>query len=70
MTTLSPRMVYDNLSHIDEGDTTRSATYRQQAIEVISDHEVSLRWRQAIADRLVHANYLLASITATPEDSY
>lgn len=70
MTSLSPQTVYDNLNRLDQGDTLRSAAYRQQAIEVISDQEVSLGWRQAIADRLSHANYLLGLLTATPEDSY
>ncbi|MGB3516974.1 MAG: hypothetical protein EA367_06900 [Leptolyngbya sp. DLM2.Bin15] len=70
MTTLSPKAVYHNLSLLEQVDTVRSACYRQQAIEIISDEEVSLRWRQAIADRLVHANYLLAQVNVTSEDSY
>jgi hypothetical protein len=70
MTTLSPKTVYRNLSHLDEVDTVRGACYRQQAIEVMSDEAVSLRWRQAIADRLVHANYHLAHVTVAPDDSY
>ncbi len=59
MTLLSLRSVYHNLRLVDHVDDLTSATYRQQAQEIVSDLEVSLVWRQAIADRLNSINQLL-----------
>lgn len=69
MKTLSPEEVYKNLEQIDQADTVHSADYRQQAIEVLSDLHISLKWRQAIAKRLAEANHLLA-LRTVDEDSY
>ena len=67
---VSPRTVYDNLKLLEKVDTTQSALYRQQAQEVLADPNISMSWRQAIADRLNQANHLLALLTVGNEDSY
>jgi hypothetical protein len=66
----TPKVVYDHLKHIEEVDSLKSAIYREEAIEVLADDSVSLKWRLAIADRLNDANHLLALRTAGGEDSY
>ncbi len=70
MAKLSPKEICKQLGHMDEVDTVDSATYRQQAIAVLSDLHVSLKWRQAIAHRLDEADHLLAIRTVEGEDSY
>ncbi|NEP18433.1 MAG: hypothetical protein F6J97_16270 [Leptolyngbya sp. SIO4C1] len=70
MASLTPQMVYDNLLQIDLVDAVKSATYRQQAQEILADLNISLKWRQAIADRLNRANQLLGLLTVTGDDSY
>jgi hypothetical protein len=40
------------------------------AQEILADPEVSLNWREAIADRLSQANHLLTTKSMTDEDSY
>ncbi|MCG8366501.1 MAG: hypothetical protein MJA27_24600 [Pseudanabaenales cyanobacterium] len=67
---VSPRTVYDNLQLLEQVDTSRSALYRRQAQDVLADPNVSLSWRQAIADRLNRANHLLALLTVGGDDSY
>ncbi|HEY9301519.1 MAG TPA: hypothetical protein V6D10_15825 [Trichocoleus sp.] len=67
---ISPQIAYDNLKLLERVDIAMSAFYRQQAQEVLADPEVSLTWRQAIADRLNQANHLLALITVGKDDSY
>lgn len=66
----SPQVAYDNLKLLERVDVAMSASYRQQAQEVLADPEVSLTWRQAIADRLYQANHLLALLTVGTDDSY
>ena len=68
--TKDPRTVYHNLQRLEEGDVTESAEYRESAQEVLADPDVSLTWRQAIANRLNHANHLLEMRTAKDNDSY
>lgn len=70
MTQISPETVYENLEQLEQVDTVRSAFYRQQAQEVLADLRVSLRWRQAISDRLLQANHLLELQTVHGDDSY
>jgi hypothetical protein len=70
MTTLSPKLVYNNLKLLEHVDISSSALYRQQAQEVLADTGVSLRWRQAIAQRLNLANHWLTLLTANEDDSY
>jgi hypothetical protein len=67
---VSPRTVYHNLRLLEQVDVAKSALYRQSAQEVLADPTVSLTWRQAIANRLNHANHLLEMRTARDNDSY
>lgn len=67
---ISTRTVYHNLKLLEHVNAATSALYRQLAQEVLADPEVSLIWRQAIADRLNHANHLLEMKTVTGNDSY
>jgi hypothetical protein len=70
MALTSLQTIYDNLGLLEQGDVVKSALYRQLAQEVIGDPQVSLSWRQAIADRLQQANHLLAMLTVGRDDSY
>ncbi|MEO1093718.1 MAG: hypothetical protein AAFX01_02310 [Cyanobacteria bacterium J06638_28] len=67
---LSPKAVCKQLDHIDDVDTVDSATYREQAIAVLADMHVSLKWRQAVANRLDEADHRLAIRTVDSDDSY
>jgi hypothetical protein len=69
MTLIPPEAVYDRLNLLEQVDAAQSAEYRELAQEVLADSEVSLNWRQAIADRLNHANHLLAILTAGNDDN-
>lgn len=70
MIRISPQTAYDNLRLLEHVDNVTSAFYRQLAQDVLADPEVSLSWRQAIADRLNQANHLLAILTVSNHDSY
>ena len=70
MTRISPRTIYHNLRLLEQVNAATSAVYRQLAQEVLADPEVELVWRQAIANRLNHANHLLEMQTANENDSY
>ena len=71
MRSVAPQTVYDNLRLLETVDTSSSAFYRQLAQDVLANPEVSLNWRQAIADRLTQANHLLGmQETAGRDDSY
>ncbi|HEY9609489.1 hypothetical protein [Allocoleopsis sp.] len=70
MLVISPETVYDNLRLLEQVDTASSAFYRQMAQDVIADQQVSLSWRQAIAERLNRANHLLERLTVDNNDSY
>ncbi len=61
--------IYKNLQLIDRVDPTTSAAYRQSAIEVLANPEISLEWRKAISDRLNQANHEL-TVHLVDEDSY
>lgn len=67
---LSPQTVYDNLNLLEQVDRVSSARYREMAQEVLADPEVSLQWREAIAERLNQANRQLGLQTAGDNDSY
>jgi Fe2+ or Zn2+ uptake regulation protein len=69
-TKISPRTVYHNLRLLEQVDVAKSALYRESAQAVLADPDVSLTWRQAIANRLNHANHLLELRTARDNDSY
>ncbi|HIK45460.1 MAG TPA: hypothetical protein IGR64_11330 [Leptolyngbyaceae cyanobacterium M65_K2018_010] len=66
----TPKEVFEHLGQLEQVDTVQSATYREEAQEVLADTSVSLPLRQAIADRLNQANHDLALHTAGSEDSY
>jgi hypothetical protein len=66
----TPKEVFEHLEQIDVGNPVESASYREEAQEVLADDNVSLKWRKAIADRLNQANHDLALHTAGSEDSY
>jgi uncharacterized membrane protein len=70
MIRIPPRTVYYNLRLLEHVDVATSAFYRQLAQEVLADPEVSLVWRQAIAERLNRANHLLGMQTVSDDDSY
>jgi hypothetical protein len=67
---ISPQTVYDNLTLLEQVDTTRSAFYRELAQAILADSDVCLAWREAIADRLNQANNRLAVMTVGGNDSY
>jgi hypothetical protein len=70
MTVISPQAVYVNLQFLDQEDAVKTASYRELAQEILANPDVSLSWRQAIADRLNDANRLLARLTVARDDSY
>ncbi len=70
MTLISPQTVYENLNLLEQEDIAKSASYRQMAQEILADPQISLKWRQAISDRLTQANTLLAIVTVGGDDSY
>lgn len=71
MMNVPPQKVYENLDLLERVDTTTSATYRELAQEALADTDISLNWRDAIADRLNEANQLLGIQTAGgKDDSY
>jgi hypothetical protein len=70
MLLVSPKTVYHNLGLLDQVDTTTSASYRQMAQEALADADLSLTWRQAIANRLNQANHRLEMQLAIDNDSY
>jgi hypothetical protein len=70
MQSTSLRAVYHNLRLLEQVDPVKSALYRQQAQEILADARVSLRWRQAIANRLYRANHFLEMQTVGQDDSY
>ena len=47
----TPKEVFDHLKQLERVDTVQSASYREEAQAVLADDGVSLKWRQAIADR-------------------
>ncbi|MDX2214394.1 MAG: hypothetical protein SFY66_13975 [Oculatellaceae cyanobacterium bins.114] len=67
---VSPQTAYENLSLLEQVDIVTGALYRQLAQEILADPSISLSWRQAISDRLNHANHLLALVTVNKDDSY
>lgn len=70
MMQLSPETIYDNLKLLEQVDFVSSAFLRQLAQDVLADPKVSLKWRQAIAERLNRVNHLLAMRTVDSDDSY
>jgi ribonuclease HI len=79
MPTISPETTYACLTRLDETNPAQTAAERQvenarcrqQAIEVLADHDVSLQWREAIADRLNAADVMLGmAVVGRNDDSY
>jgi hypothetical protein len=81
MPTISPETTYACLTNLDETSPIdaktaaerriESAHCRQQAIAVLADHDVSLQWREAIADRLNAADVMLGmTVVGRNDDSY
>lgn len=70
MADISPEKAYTHLEEIETADITTGAVYRQEAQDVLADPDVSLNVKQAIADRLNHANHLLELRTVVSDDSY
>jgi hypothetical protein len=66
----APETVYEKLKYLDHGDIAISAMYRQWAQDVLTDPDVDLEWKNAIADRLNQANRMLGSANANENDSY
>jgi len=66
----TPDEVYEHLKLLERVDTVHSAAYRQEAMEILADLDVSVDWRQAIADRLGDANHLLTLKNVDGDDSY
>ncbi|MBD1915568.1 MULTISPECIES: hypothetical protein [Cyanophyceae] len=66
----NPQEVLEHLKQLEKVNTVQSALYREEAQALLADDTVSLKWRQAIADRLNRANHDLALHTVSSEDSY
>ncbi len=67
---INPEKVYENLSLLEKVDVATSALYRQLAQEILANPKVSLKWRNAIAERLYQANNRLTMSNASDNDSY
>ncbi|MEL6225141.1 MAG: hypothetical protein AAFQ57_13670 [Cyanobacteria bacterium J06626_14] len=70
MTHISPQIASQHLDSIDHADVTTGAVYRQEAQDILADPGISLTDKQAIADKLNHANHLLELRTVAGDDSY
>ncbi len=70
MTQVSPKTTSKHLDLLENADAATGAEYRQEAQEILADPEVSLNERQAIADKLNHANHLLELRTVVSDESY
>ncbi|HEY9825205.1 MAG TPA: hypothetical protein V6D19_07140 [Stenomitos sp.] len=70
MLLISPKTIYHNLRLLEQVDSTTSAVYREMAQEALADPDLSLTWRQAIANRLNQANHRLEMQTVIDNDSY
>ncbi|MFM2429281.1 MAG: hypothetical protein RLZZ511_494 [Cyanobacteriota bacterium] len=76
MLTLSPEATYACLMHLDTSrddaqSQVENAQCRESAIALLADHDVSLKWRQTIADRLNAADTILGmTVVGRNDDSY
>ena len=70
MKKISPETTAKHLDMLENADVATGAAYRQEAQEVLADPGVSLNVKQAIADKLNHANHLLELRTVAGDDSY
>lgn len=62
--------LYEDLANIDRMEIAEGARCREQAQQVLANPQISLNWRDAIAERLHEANHTLAIKTVTGDDSY
>ena len=62
--------LYEDLTFIDQMDLTAGAQCREMAQQVLANPNISLNWRDAIAERLHEANHTLGIKTVTGDDSY
>ncbi|PZO17669.1 MAG: hypothetical protein DCF25_10745 [Leptolyngbya foveolarum] len=62
--------LYEELVGIGQMDVSAGAKCREQAQQVLANPEISLNWRNAIAERLHEANHTLGIKTVTGDDSY
>lgn len=69
MSTL-PSDIYTHLEQLDGNDPVESATYREQAQDILANPNIALKIRTAIADLLMQANQQLTLKTVGGEDSY
>jgi hypothetical protein len=67
---LSARAIYHKLRFLEQVDVATSALYRQLAQDILANPDVKLPMRQAIANRLHHANHELEMQTVSANDSY
>ena len=65
-----PSDFYAQLEQLDREDPVESATYREQAQEILANPNIALKIRTAIADLLLQANQQLSLKTVGGEDSY
>ena len=62
--------LYEDLATIGQMDISAGAQCRANAQAVLANPQISLNWRDAIAERLHEANHTLAIKTVTGDDSY
>jgi hypothetical protein len=65
-----PSELYTHLEQLDGSDPVQSATYREQAQDILANPNIALKIRTAIADLLMQANQQLTLKTVGGEDSY
>jgi hypothetical protein len=76
MLALSPEATYACLVRLDTSrddaqSQVENAQCRESAIALLADHDVSLQWRQTIADRLNAADTMLGmTVIGHNDDSY
>ncbi len=64
------KKLYEDLTGIGQMDISAGAKCREQAQQVLANPEISLKWQNAIAERLHDANHSLGIKTVTGDDSY
>ncbi|MEB3214021.1 MAG: hypothetical protein VKL39_21920 [Leptolyngbyaceae bacterium] len=70
MANTSPQLTSQHLDMLENADVTTGAIYREEAQDVLADPAVSMAVKQAIADKLNHANHQLEMRTVVGDDSY
>lgn len=65
-----PSNLYAHLEQLDRYDPVESATYREQAQDILGNPNIAIKIRTAIADLLLQANQQLSLKTVGGEDSY